>query len=598
MEFNTIILFVCALLLVFLLVAEWRRANRSRRIWRLLATLIATSCFALLIVPVSYTTHFAQQQHEVVLITEGTNIDSIKNIKAVKYQLGSENALTLKKNKATAIADLSYFLAAHPDLQRFQVYGYGLSDAALESMKGRKINFHPSPSPQGIVVASWPAKIKSTSSFNVQGSYHNGGKATTLSLKGLGNVIDSVLINPNTTATFHFKSRPKQLGKAVFELIALQDGDTLTKDPVPFQVVEQIPMKVLLLASFPDFEYKFLKRWLYDQHYPVAFRSQISKDKFTTDFLNMESVNLGRISTATLQKFDVLIIDEEELLAIASNERAAIESAVQNGLGLLIRVSSAKRSTMTLLNRTARVETLSSKEKTLNLTVKSEAINLAPLALEQTIFLKGSLHDQVLISDKNGRILVNNQLNGAGKVSTSAIAATYNWMLAGKKSDYSNFWSAILTATARKQKENIAVQVSPKFPNVLQKTRFTIGLAESNKMPRLKTEGVSLSLRQNMELPFEWDAFFWPTQQGWHQLEVNQQHEFYYVYQNHDWLALKNEKKRLATLRFAATTKTPNDKPTMVDQTTQKEVSKWWFFVGFLCAAGFLWQEARIPKQK
>jgi len=596
MDFQYIVIFGCALLLVICLTFEIKQSDRSRLVWRVLATVIAVGCFALLIIPIQYSIDSPQGANQLTLITDGTDIDSVSNITGKKYILSSANTGSLKKAKAIVITDLGYFVISHPEITKLDVYGYGLSKEELKILNRHEIKFHPSPNP-GVISVNWPTKLKPTEQFQIQGIYQNSNKATKLLLRGLGTSIDSINIKANSQQQFSFKDRPKPTGKVVYELIALQGTDTISRDPIPFEVMPWEPMKVLILASSPSFEYKFLKQWLYDHQYPVVFRSQISKDKFSMDFLNMESFNLNRVTTTSLKKFDVLILDEEELVALSPEERSVIENAVRYGLGLMMNVSSPK-SLSKLGSSFNRYELTASKEKTLSLRINSDAIKLEKLPITQKLFFKPGINDQQLVTDNNGKIVVNSYLDGSGKVVISSLAATYSWLLSGRKNDYTNFWSTLLTTTARKKIEVQSVIIKPQFPVVNERIQVIADLPALNKAPLVKINESKLSTRQHMELPFEWDAFFWPQKEGWNNLLVDQSNQSWYVYQKLDWLASKQESKLQSTLTFAKNSQNANESLARTIETTEVEVSKWWFFIGFLIAVGFLWYESRRLQNK
>ncbi|RBQ03057.1 hypothetical protein [Pedobacter miscanthi] len=591
MEFKYIAIFVALLLLSFLLFKEIKRLNKARLFWRILANIIAVGCFILFIVPIKYETHLQQRSDEIILLTQGTHPDSVASLKGKKYVLSS---IDLKNIKATSISDLSYFLKTNPNIRKLNIYGYGLNAAELEKLKGYQIKFHPSANPNGIISASWQEKLKATDVLAVQGNYQNTSKHTIkLLLKGLGKTVDSTTIEAQSNKTFSFKTTPKQSGKAIYQLIALQKNDTLSKEPIPIQVGDQPAMKVLILTSFPDFEYKFLKNWLYENHYPLAFRSQISKNKFASDFLNMDSVNLSQINTSTLKKFDILIIDEDELAAINPNERTSINVAVNNGMGLFIRVSGPKALTP-LSGRFTRFESPVLKDKPLNLSLAEDHFKFKPLPIEQTLFLKSGEHDQAIVADPNGKTLVNSSISGAGKIMVSTLSSTYNWLLSGQKTDYATYWSKLLSSAAKKRSEILSVNILPQFPTVNQKTRIITDLATSGKMPALKIDDVALSPRQNMELPFQWDAFYWPQQAGWTNLQVNQNIEPVYIYEKTDWQTLKNQQTLNDTHQFVRNMGTAENNTALKDVFVEEEISIWWFFAGFVLAAAFLWYEARI----
>jgi len=591
MEFKYIAMLLGILLLAFLVFKEVRRTNHARLIWRILASIIAVGCFVLLIVPIKYETHEQQNADEVILLTTGTNLDLVAKLKAKKYALPSVN---LKNVQAATIPDLSYFLKSNPNIQKLNIYGYGLSATELKNLERYQIVFHPSTNPTGIIAANWPGRLKTSEPLQVQGTYQNSGSdSVKLLLKGLGRAIDSISIDARSNKSFSFKTTPKQTGKAVYELIALQQHDTLAKEPVPVQVGDQAPMKVLILASFPDFEYKFLKNWLFENQYPLAFRSQISKNKYAFDFLNTDSVNLNQINAAVLKKFDILIIDEEEFAALSPAERASIDVAVKRGMGLLMRVANVKATT-TIGAKFGRYESPVLKGKGLNLMLQEDHFKFNALPLEQALFLKINQNDLPLVTDATGKNLLNSNINGYGKILISTISSTYNWLLSGQKTDYATYWSKVLANAARKKNTIQSVNIVPQFPVVSQRMNIIVDLAESGKVPILKMEGIQLSPRQNMELPFQWDAYYWPQKTGWTDLQVNQKIETAYIYQKNDWLALKNQQKLNDTHRFTKTSASVKNNTQLKDIVIEEQVSMWWFFMGFLFAAAFLWYEARI----
>ncbi len=157
MEFKYIAMLVGLILLAFLLYKELRRLNKARLIWRILASMIAVSCFVFLMVPIRYETLVPQSADEVILITAGTHPDSISGLKGKKYVL---SPLIIKNTKTINIPDLSYFLKSNPNIRKLSIYGYGLNTAELAQLEGYRITFHPSANPTGIIAANWPGKLK------------------------------------------------------------------------------------------------------------------------------------------------------------------------------------------------------------------------------------------------------------------------------------------------------------------------------------------------------------------------------------------------------------------------------------------------------
>ncbi|WP_421943009.1 hypothetical protein [Pedobacter sp.] len=595
MDIKIIAIVICSIFLVFLLFKEITRRDKSKLTWRILASVLSVVSFLFLIIPLKYKTVVKQSLNEINLITAGAEADSISKIKDIKYTFTDENYPQLKGIKTTQIPDLVYFLKTHPEINKINIYGYGLDEGELENLKSYQINFHPTNKISGIISANWPSKLKSPEQLLVQGIYKNSTENNIkLLLKGFGNSVDSITIKPNSSANFSFKNQPKQIGKAVFSLIAFSGKDTLSKEHVPFIVNEQPEMKVLILGSFPDFEYKFLKKWLVDNHYPLAYRSKISKDKYTTDFLNISNISLSSISATTLKAFDVLIIDEDELSSISASEKIAIQTALNNGLGVIVRISNPKSSGV-FSDKFSRFESPIQKDK--GLISSYEDVKLSKLPVDQSVFLTSSDNNQIIITETSGKILAASKLNGLGKLTATTLSTTYNWMLAGKEADYATYWSSLLSKTARKKSENLSVKVFPQFPVVNEKTNFTVDLAENNKLPTIKINNLPLSPRQNMELPFQWDVTDWPKVEGWNTLTVNQTPTPVFIYSKESWQTLKNYSKINQTENFIRNNKSQITKNAISEQITTNEVSKWWVLALFIIATGFLWFESRILKK-
>lgn len=596
MEFKYYVIIACLALGVFLFFKEISRNNKSQLIGRLLASLVMMVSFVFLLIPITYTIQKEEAVHELNLITEGTIPDTIAAINAQKYTLDSSMISNKKGLNVKYIEDLAYYLQGHPEIKKVNIYGYGLQEEELDLLKSQQVSFHASASPSGINSANWQKKIKATETLEVQGIYHNStSQNIQVKLYGMGSTLDSIGIKANDKAKFSFRTEPKQIGKAIYKLIALQGKDTLSIEPVPFEVIARQPLKVLILASFPDFEYKFLKKWLYENQFPVVFRTQISKDKYSSDFLNTKTIDISRIHTSLLKHMDVLIIDEEELSAIGIAERAAIDAAVSDGMGLVVRITNAKPDGLS--QRFKRLEVASPSAKTLDINGVEDSIRFSELPFAQTLFLEPTASEQSLFKASNGRTVVSANIKGMGKVLVSSVTSTYQWELAGKKSDYAKYWSTLLNKVARKEITTQSFEIVPAFLAVGERARLIISMADM-KVPALQFNNIKLAPRQNMELPFKWDGVFWPLLAGWDRVTLNQKPENIFVYKKTEWKSLKNTQKRSSTLNFIENQSLVDFSSKKVAYLTAEELSKWWFFGLFLLSASFLWYEQRFLANK
>jgi hypothetical protein len=593
MEFKYLAIGLCLILGGFLLGKEWRRANKARRALRLLASSIAVICFALFIFPVSYQAERPERPHELNLLSTGVIKDTVKNIKGRLLTADARLFQSLKMPKLDLIADLPYFLKSEPEINHLNIYGYGLSADELSALQGYQLNFYPSAIPKGLISASWNPRLKSSETLSLQGIYNKEGDLPVkILLQGLGTTLDSLTINAKGENTFSLKGRPKQSGRAVYHLIALEGKDTLAKEPVPVEVQPALPLKILLLAAHPDFEYKFLKNWLFEKQYPVIFRSRISKNKYSTDFLNTENTNVNRINSTLLNKIDLLVIDEEELEVLSAAELASIRTAVDSGLGLLLRITGVKATTA-ISRGFDRYESPELKNKTLTQLSEQERL-FGPLPFEQAIFLRTAATDQPLLTEKTGKVLVSSRIYGMGKVTANVVPSTYNWLLNGQKEDYADFWSTLLSRTARKAAATEHWGIDPAVPVLRQRINITVDQDVPQKAPLISRNGLRLSPLQNIELPFQWQVSTWTTEQGWNEVNLNGKTEFFYVYREQDWKEQRNMAKLKATAAFVKEQKSTISPPETNVLMKNKQLSIWWFFFPFLLAVTFLWYETKM----
>nr|MBC7612944.1 hypothetical protein [Pseudopedobacter sp.] len=583
---------VCTfLLLIFMLFKEYKRPEQQELLSRLIASVIAVVSFLLLIIPIHYQVSQTVDPEEISFLTNSTNPDSVTQ----KSKLFTSDSSVLKVlgKKINFIADLNYYLASHSGVKTIHLYGEGLDLSVLESLKPRQLIYHTPPLPSGIQSCNWNRKINHSEELSVQGVYENlEHQSVKLMLRGLGTDLDSLEIKPQSKANFDLKVNPKQIGRAVYQLIAMKAKDTLVNEAIPFEVKEKKSIRVLILASAPGFEYKFLKNWLLQNQYPVAYRSRISKDKFSVDFLNIKSVALSNINAQVLKDFDLIIADDKELADLKASEVAALANQIANGRGLLIRLDDEK-----LQSNFAKQFSLSNapiqKDKSYVFSLSGKGIKTEPLPISASTNLNEQVGDLPLVRDADSKIWTNSQLYGAGKMILTAIPNTYNWYLSGNNTDYSSYWSTLMKNAVTAEGNGIVVNLSPQFPQVNH--RLNILVESGNQLPLMNVGSVSLAPLQNKLNPSEWEGTYWPQKVGWDSVKVNSTRvNYFYVDHQNSWESLKQIKKIEQTLSFVKRQESQNNRSQTIQETEEREVSKWWFFFLFLLSAGFLWFEQRL----
>ncbi len=591
MEFNLYIIIACFLLLCLLVYQEIKRPNKHWLSGRLVATLLAVTALVLMIIPITVSYESKQRNATLTLLTRGFPADSIAHIPHQKYFLDETLAPNLKR-KANYIPDLAYYLAAHPEIKELNVYGYGLTEEQLKQVKNISLDFHPTEKPSGVIACHWKDKLKEGETLIVQGQYrHTASTAISLKLIGFGKTLDSTEVAANTTTKFSLQYQIKQKGRAVLQLIALQGKDTLSQEPIPVQTLAKTSLKIIVLGSSPGFEYNFLKRWLYENQYAVAMRNRISKEKYSLDFLNRNSIDLNRLNTPLLQKEDLLLLDQQEFENMSVPEKQAVKQAVAQGLGLII-LSQEPNSTepwIKNLNLTANKK----QEKVNQLLLASQQLKLAALPEQVPFSIANSTDQQPLVADGSSIIAIQ-KIYGKGKIIATTLPNSYQWSLTGHPQDYAKYWSTLLEASARSTVPNYQLQITNTVAKVMSKINFSLA-SLSATIPSILNEQQNLSSKQNMLFNNYWQFAYWPLQSGWHQLNIDGQNQHFYIFGEENWQGLRANQRLTQNKAYSLSHPSSKDLPE-TNFILKKTISKWWFFFAFVLAAGFLWLESRLHR--
>lgn len=583
------------LLLAFLLFKEISRQNKSRLLWRILATVFAAVSFACLALPVRYyQAKTSDSVNEAILLTEGFNVDSLTTFlrskdKTIPVFTLDEKLLSARKYSAAFVTDPGSVF--NRDINAVHVFGYGLSDEELKELNKQTLVFHPS-IVSGITSISWQSKIKSGDKLYVQGSFNNPSSSSKkLMLTAFNTTLHSVNIPANKIQKFQLTTIPKHAGRSVYSLSIVDGNDTLEKAPVPVQVEQGSPLKVLILASSPDFENKFLKNWLAQKGYAVVVRTAISKNKFDKEYLNIGSLNLDRITSSLLDKFDIIIADAAELGSMGKQELATIQSNVsQKSKGLIIRAESTAPRSAFYAASFPLTSSNTNQQQQVSLYLFDNSSKLQPLTIESPVSVRAQDGTQPLVADKQNRVFVNSKLYGSGKIIFTTLSNTFSWALSGNQNDYENLWSELLNKAAVKKVEDEAWSISPALPLINEPATISLQ-TNSAGLPQAQIARAGVHLKNNYHLPFIWTGTFWPLKEGWQTgIQLNGSTYYWYAYGNNDWKNVHAFNNVQDTKQYEQSTVTTALNKKMV--TSQKaEFPKIYFFLLFLICCGYLWFE-------
>jgi len=390
---------------------------------------------------------------------------------------------------------------------------------------------------RGIVGIDWKRKLNRGERLVVQGNWAGG--AGRLLLMGMGEVVDSAGLR---AGQFSVGVVPAQLGRAVYRLIALVGKDTVEQEDIPVEVGLGVPLKILVLAGSPDFENRFLIKWLSDNGHSVASRTMVSRGKAEEAFVNREVSALSPLTPALLGGFDLVVADVAALPARGTAERNVLDRQVrEKGLGLLLKMDSA--------------------------------------GLDSLVHLMKGRVSRVVERDTAGKVVAGALLDGSGKLVFTALNSSYSRLLSGDGSGYAAYWVRLLRAARVRSAEEWSV--GPELPRVGEEVRLELQTGE--ELPQGIVDNKAVYLAQDAELGFLWRGKYWPDKSGW-QLVYRPMGDtaWWYVWPVGAWENVERGSKSGVVKK--------SDLP----ERERVEFPKGWFWGLFLSGVVFLWVERKI----
>lgn len=586
-----IILISSILLLAFLCWKETRRKNKARLVLRIAASVGAVAALYFIAMPITFQRNLdPSKENTAVLLTSGYESDSLSSLKNIPVY-SADISITSKNNKVKPIPDLEYFSRSQADINKIHILGSGLDQHELQAFKNHQLIFHPT-EVSGFTSVDWNSTIRSGEKLRVQGSFNSGSnKSVKILLRGLSTTLDSLELGAKQT-TFDLSTFPKLLDKAVYSLIALSGKDTLASEKIPLIIEKKTPLKILLLSSSPGFESKFLKTWLFEENYALAVRTTISKNKYSTEFLNTERMNLNRVGPGILESFDIVIGDVSALSDLSYAESSAIQNQVGKGMGLLILADGSGgagfyRQAFNIRQNRA----IDSKTLTLNWNGQTAKKTSLPSGPAMEIVSRPG--EQALVRDNKNNLLVSSKLYGAGRILASTVPDTYTWMLSNNSADYSSFWSHILEKAARKTETTENWAVLDQFPVINAPARLSME-SSATEVPAAAAAGIPLHFAQDVSQPFRWTANYWPSESGWQSIRSGDKDFWWYVYDQTDWSSARAGQKVERTARFVSENGRSVKQAADAVRTYTYRVPALWLYVLFLVCCSFLWAERKF----
>lgn len=568
--FHDIIILSAALSLLLLWWLEWRRASRRNLVLRLISVTIAIASIAWLW---PGNQQGSMQGRPGILVT-----DALSD--------------TFTHNRENIFTPESYIASGDTNTRQWMIAGYGLTENQLAYLQPAITQWHFKQPEAGITAVSWQQQVIPGKTVQVQGRcFNNTGNTLLLLLEAYATGQDSLLVPPGKEMDFSLRSPAKHTGGAIFHL-QLRNGKKILEDnPVPVWVTEPVHLRMLVMASSPDFENRFLQQWLGENGFSAVVRTKISKDKYQESFINRTSFSLTKLSAGSLDSFDVVIADEPMLQSLSPAEGNAIKTQISDkGMGLLVRADTALAQN-SFYGQPFRLQpSVASHVQAYRPVVTTSADTLSPLPGGQPV-IQSSSYLQDDVTDGNGHILVASALYGSGKITVSTIGNSFQWPLSGESASYGIYWTHLLTELGRKRIGQAYITLSSAIHYAGERiTVNQVSDSPGDTAMLFANDSIHLPLQQDARLPYLWHADYWPQQEGWHTIRDGSTRVNTYIYGKSDWPMVH------ACERMQATQRWMQQHP--ISETMENSIihthNRGWAVCLLLISACFLWVERKF----
>ncbi|KAA2285060.1 carboxypeptidase regulatory-like domain-containing protein [Arenimonas fontis] len=476
---------------------------------------------------------------------------------------------------ATPVPDLASLLRRHPQARGLRVLGQGLAAHDREAAQGWPLQFEAAPAPTGLVALDWPTRLPAGAPLPVAGRVAGIGQARLELRDPAGERVDSALAGED--GHFRLQAWTGLPGRVAYQLQLLDaSGEVLTQATLPLQVLPGHPHRLWLRAGAPNAELKYLGRWALDAGLSLH-----------AEFALGAGIRIGDrsrpVNAAELARTDLLILDERSWRELGPAGRAAVDDAVREGLGLLLRISGPldAATRRELAERGFRLETdtgTGQVELPLALTPRARGEEVVP-RLGRWPGRLSAPGGAVLLADARGRALAAWQARGRGRVGVWLLDDSYRWYLAGYPQAHGHLWARAVATLARPQPS--ARAVAPARGRVGERAALC-GLGADAELEA--PSGARMALMPDPATGPAACAAVWPREAGWHRLRDGGRELSWWVMPADALPGVQAQARRQTTLALAA--QSPAER---VGPAPSTPGPRWPWWAAWLALAALAW---------
>ncbi|MEN1971047.1 carboxypeptidase regulatory-like domain-containing protein [Luteimonas sp. MJ204] len=581
---------------------RWRRLPPQRRpgAGHLAAILLLQCACAALLYAALLPPGRSIQQASLALMTAGTDPAQARQAArdgALLVALPEAGSEAIDAAAAQRMPDLATALRRHPQAGRLHVLGSGLEARDREATRGLPLAFDPPPLPPGLVALHAPARVASGGMLRVTGRLQDAVTGGVELLDPAGTVQDRATADDE--GRFRLQAPVRASGPAIYRLRLA--GEVEAEAEIPVDARAGDGARLLLLSGAPNPELKYLRRWASDAGLVLHSRMALGG-----------GVAVGDTPLAfdpdSLSGFDLVIVDERGWNGLGAPARRAVLAAVDQGLGLMLRITvTPDAATRDLLRQLG--FTLGPADPALDADVLLDAVTAPTAAAAATtpppsgeasgdaapalarqpypILADGSVS---LLDDASGASLARWRPSGRGRIAVWNLDQSFRLVLTGHGLRHARLWSEAAATLAR--------------AGAARQPRFE-GIARAGRRATLCdfAPGSALVARDGSRLHPRADpladgcAAVWPRDSGWHRAGEGEAAPMLYVHASDALPGLAARARRDATLRLAGTA-TPASPATVAEaRSTTAAGPRWPWFLAWLLAAAALWWLERAARR-
>jgi hypothetical protein len=476
---------------------------------------------------------------------------------------------------AERVPDLGTALRRYPATRTIHVVGAGLVARDRDALQGRVLRFHPAPLPAGLVELERPGAVAAGRSFAVRGRANALPSGRAELLDPAGRRLDRAILDD--TGGFELHGSTRSAGLASYTL-RLRDGRGRIAERVaiPMQILPARRLRMLVLAGAPNAELKFLRRWAMDAGMTLNTRIDLGAG------LQIAS-RAPALDPASLDKLDLLIVDERSWRSLGAGQRGAVLAAVDHGLGLLLRLSvgagADERTTLRALGFATSGVPRREVRLGAGFARAGDAVDALPTITRSPLQVSGE-DTVVALADAAGTPLSVWRARGRGRIGVAALDDSYRLALAGRADAHGELWSRLASVLTRAARGEPAPSITVAPPD---QRSVACGLRAGAQVATPDGRGVRLQVDPRTGAAA--CAGFWASASGWHRLRQQGQDTPFFIPTAGETPALRAAATRDATrlLAGAASQASPGADSSVIAG------PRWPWFVGWLLLTGLLW---------